>query len=247
MKKIVLISDTHGRHENMYVFKSGDSLEKQETLNHITGGVYLPEEADIIICSGDISMGGTEYEIEKFLSWYSKLPYPHKILIAGNHDKLFEFQRGIAQELIKKFPNIIYLESAEVIINDIKIYGEPRQPRFGYNWAFNVDRGDAIKKYWDAIPDDTEILITHGPPYEILDMTYRGGVVGCVDLMNRIKELKSLKLCIFGHIHEDAGYLFKDGVHFVNASVLNLNYQLQNKPQIFEIDENKNITKSEYV
>ena len=241
--KIVLMSDSHGRHDNIYVLKDDDLLSNQETLNNITGGVFLPAEADMIIHGGDISMGGYEYEIESFLKWYSLLPYKYKILISGNHDKLFEKQRGLSQELLKKYPDIIYLESQEVIIEGIKIYGEPRQPTFGYGWVFNVDRGEKIKKYWDAVPDDIEVLVTHGPPYEILDLTARGGVVGCVDLLNRIKELKSLKLCIFGHIHEDAGYQFINGVHFINASVLNLQYQLQNRPMIFEVDENKNFIK----
>jgi len=240
--KVVLISDTHGRHDNIYVMKPEDSLDNQETLYHISGGVFLPAEADMIIHSGDVSMRGTEHEVEKFLDWYSKLPYKYKILISGNHDFLFENQRTIAQELLAKYPDIIYLESSEVIIEGIKIYGEPRQPWF-HSWAFNVYRGEAIKKYWDAIPDDVDILVTHGPPFGILDMCMNGDVVGCEDLLNRIKELKNLKLCQFGHIHEDYGYVFKDGVHFVNASVLNLRYQLQNKPQIFEIDENKNVTK----
>ena len=238
--KIVLISDTHNRHENIYVFKPGDSVSNQETLNNITGGVYLPEDADMVIHSGDVSMGGTDYEVDKFLKWYSCLPYRYKILVPGNHDKVFDFQRGIAQEILQKYPDIIYLESSEIIIEGIKIYGEPRQPTFGFNWAFNVERGERIKRYWDAVPDDVDILITHGPPYDIMDLTYHGRFVGCVDLANRIKELKNLKLCCFGHIHESAGYLFKDNVHFVNASVLNLNYQLQNKPKVFEIDVNKN-------
>lgn len=237
------MSDSHSRHENIYVMKPGDGLDNMETLYHITGGVFLPAEADAILHAGDISMGGTEYEIDKFLKWYSQLPYKYKIVIPGNHDKLFEFQKGIAQELIKKYPEIIYLESQEVVIDGVKIYGEPRQPRFGHGWAFNVDRGEKIKQFWDMIPDDVDILITHGPPYDILDMTMHGGVVGCVDLLNRVKELKNLKIHVFGHIHEDSGHVEKDGVHFVNASVLNLRYQLQNLPKVFEIDENKNVKK----
>jgi methionine--tRNA ligase beta chain len=247
--KVVLISDSHGRHESIYVMKPEDSVSNIETLYHISGmlynhmsSVYLPHDADMIIHGGDMSMMGEEYEIDKFLKWYSNLPYKYKILIAGNHDYLFEKQRGIAKEVLKKYPNIIYLESSEVVIEGIKIYGEPRQPWF-HSWAFNVERGEAIKRYWDAIPDDVDILVTHGPPYDILDMTARGASVGCVDLRNRIKELKNLKLCIFGHIHEHAGYEFIDGVHFVNASVLNLRYQLQNRPQAFIIDKEKNIKK----
>ena len=236
------MSDSHGRHENIYVMKPGDSIDNLETLYNITGGVFLPIEADMIIHSGDVSMRGTEFEVENFLKWYSALPYKYKILISGNHDFLFENQRTIAQELIARYPSIKYLESSEVVIEGIKIYGEPRQPWF-HNWAFNVQRGEAIKKYWDAIPDDVDILITHGPPKGILDMTMGGEQVGCEDLLHRIWALKNVKLCQFGHIHEHAGYEFINGVHFVNASVLNLRYQLQNRPMIFEIDENKNITK----
>jgi len=243
MVKVGFISDTHGRHGSIYQMKEGDSLDNMETLYHISGGVFIPNGLDIIIHAGDISMGGTEYEIDNFLKWFNSLDVKYRIFCAGNHDKLFEFQKGIAQELIKKYPDIIYLESQEIIIDGVKIYGEPRQPRFGHGWAFNVDRGEKIKQFWDMIPDDVDILITHGPPYDILDMTMYGGVVGCVDLLNRIKELKNLKIHCWGHIHEDYGYVFKDGIHFVNASVLNIRYQLQNKPQIFEIDENKNVTK----
>jgi Icc-related predicted phosphoesterase len=244
MIKLVLISDSHGRHDNIYVFKPGDSLKRQETLNNINGGVWLPEEADIIAHSGDMSMMGSEFEIDNFLKWYSKLPYKHKLLIAGNHDFLFERQRMIARELLERYPEITYLETSEVVIEGIKFYGEPRQPEF-HDFAFNVPRGEKIKRYWDAIPDDVNIIITHGPPKGILDMTMRGKQVGCEDLLYRLWELKELKLVQFGHIHEHAGHEFINDVHFVNASVVNVRLQLQNKPQIFEIDENKNIKKIE--
>ena len=131
--KIILISDTHGKTDNIYILKPGDDISTQETLNNITNDIYLPEEADTIIHSGDISMIGTEYEIEKFLVWYSSLPYKNKIFISGNHDKLFDFHKEIAKEIIAKYPNIIYLESSEITIDGIKIYGEPRQPTFGFN------------------------------------------------------------------------------------------------------------------
>ncbi|SRR3989304_754757 len=243
--KIVLMSDSHSKHNGIYILKQGEKFDDEYVKEYIISGVYLPAEADVIICSGDISMSGSENEIDNFLAWYSKLPYTHKILVPGNHDRLFEQKRSIAQELLKKYPNIIYLESQGVTIDGIKFYGEPVQPTFGYNWAFNVDRGEKIKRYWDAIPDDVEFLILHGPPYSILDSTIRGEQVGCKDLLKRIYELKNLKLVSFGHIHEHAGYKFIDGVHFVNASVLNLRYEIQNKPMIFEIDENKNITRIE--
>lgn len=250
--KIVCISDSHSRHGNIIQLGPGDALNNLETLYKVagiingpsSGGVFLPEDIDILIHGGDMSMMGSEHEVMQFLTWYSNVKAKYRILIAGNHDYLFERQRGIARELLEKFPNIIYLESSEVVIEGIKIYGEPRQPWF-HNWAFNVNRGEDIKRYWDAVPDDVDILVTHGPPYGILDMTMQGERVGCEDLRERLNYLSKLKLVVFGHIHEDAGYEFIEGIHFVNASVLNLRYQLQNRPQAFIIDKDKNIKKIE--
>lgn len=238
--KIVTISDTHLRHQNIYVLKPGESADNMETLYNITGGVFLPAEADMIIHSGDVSIRGHEHEVEDFLMWFAKLPYKYKIFIAGNHDFIFDTQRTLAKDLLVKFPDIIYIENDFVEIEGLKIWGSPIQPWF-HNWAFNKERGADIRRYWDIIPDDIDILVTHGPPYDILDLTSHGSYVGCEDLSERIKSLKNLKLHQFGHIHEAAGYVFKDGVHYVNASVVNLRYQLQNKPMIFEVDENKNI------
>ena len=215
--KVVTISDTHSRHGWIYQLSEGESLDNIETVYHIqgtinaSGGVFLPCDIDLLIHAGDMSMMGTETEIEQFLKWYSSLRAKYKVLIAGNHDFLFEKQRMIAKDLLAKYPDIIYLETEEVVIEGIKIYGEPRQPWF-HSWAFNVERGEAIKRYWDAIPEDVNILVTHGPPKGILDMTMSGENVGCEDLLYRLPYLEQLKLVVFGHIHEHAGCELINGV-----------------------------------
>ena len=248
--KVVTISDTHSRHGWIYKLSEGESLDNIETVYHIqgtinaSGGVFLPCDIDLLIHAGDMSMMGTETEIEQFLKWYSSIRAKYKVLIAGNHDFLFEKQRMIAKDLLAKYPDIIYLETEEVVIEGIKIYGEPRQPWF-HSWAFNVERGEAIKRYWDAIPEDVNILVTHGPPKGILDMTMSGENVGCEDLLYRLPYLEQLKLVVFGHIHEHAGCELINGVYYVNASALNVRYQLQNRPQAFIIDKDKNIRKIE--
>lgn len=248
--KVVTISDTHSRHGWIYQLSEGESLDNIETVYHIqgtinaSGGVFLPCDIDLLIHAGDMSMMGTETEIEQFLKWYSSLRAKYKVLIAGNHDFLFEKQRMIAKDLLAKYPDIIYLETEEVVIEGIKIYGEPRQPWF-HSWAFNVERGEAIKRYWDAIPEDVNILVTHGSPKGILDMTMSGENVGCEDLLYRLPYLEQLKLVVFGHIHEHAGCELINGVYYVNASALNVRYQLQNRPQAFIIDKDKNIRKIE--
>jgi Icc-related predicted phosphoesterase len=207
--KFTAISDTHGKHQQL----------------------SLPP-GDVLIHAGDISGRGNEVEVIDFLNWFTTQNFEHKILIAGNHD--FYFEREPADQIKKILPkNIIYLNDSGATINNIKIWGSPITPWF-YNWAFNRHRGNEIKKHWDLIPGDTEILITHGPVYGILDNTNSGHSAGCEDLLNRVNAIKP-KLHICGHIHEAYGVIKKSGATFINASVLNERYELVNEPIIFEL------------
>jgi Icc-related predicted phosphoesterase len=93
-----------------------------------------------------------------------------------------------------------------------------------------------IKKHWDLIPLNTDILITHGPPKGILDQVNNEQNVGCRDLLEKIKTL-NLKIHVFGHIHEAYGTTKSQGIRFINASVMNDQYELVNRPIVFEYPE----------
>jgi Icc-related predicted phosphoesterase len=113
------------------------------------------------------------------------------------------------------------------MIDGINIWGSPVSPWF-YDWAFNRKRGDDIRKHWDKIPPSTDILITHGPPYGILDKTKRGELVGCKDILPLIEKIKP-RLHVFGHIHEENGMKKIGETIFVNGSVLDERYNLVNE------------------
>jgi Icc-related predicted phosphoesterase len=161
------------------------------------------------------------------------------VFIGGNHDFPLEKYPLMLKNTVMP-EGTYYLNDSGVEIEGLKIWGSPIQPWF-YNWAFNRDRGADIKKHWDLIPSDINILITHGPPYKILDETLRWNPVnpsknvGCEDLTNKIKELNDLKVHIFGHIHEGYGEENIDGIKYLNASVLNTYYEMVNRPHLFEI------------
>ncbi|PRD46346.1 metallophosphatase domain-containing protein [Sphingobacterium haloxyli] len=202
--KIIAISDTHGQHRSLKVSKG-----------------------DIIIHTGDISKSGRSEEIIDFLDWFANLNFRYKIFIAGNHDFLFEKARKDVIE--KMIPNgVTYLNDSGVEIEGVKIWGSPITPWFN-DWAFNRDRGSEIKKHWDLIPDDTDILITHGPPFGILDETVYGKRTGCEELLLRVSQVKP-QYHIFGHIHEDYGSSTKGKTTFINASVLDDWYEMRNEP-----------------
>ncbi|HLA95024.1 MAG TPA: metallophosphoesterase family protein, partial [Pyrinomonadaceae bacterium] len=195
-------------------------------------------DGDILIHSGDATKVGNVEQIAAFNKWFSALPHKHKIFVAGNHDWLFEKNKSIARSLLDA--DIIYLQDSSVEIEGLKIYGSPWQPRF-FDWAFNLNRGPEMAEKWKLIPDDIDILITHGPPNGILDEVPRSFGIeysGCEELRKRVARIASLgrlKLHIFGHIHCGYGTHDEFGVKFVNASNCDEQYNPTQPPIIVDV------------
>jgi Icc-related predicted phosphoesterase len=222
-KKITFISDTHNKHKHL----------TSKGMGNILGS------GDILVHAGDSTSMGHKYEINEFLKWFSNTEFEHKIFIAGNHDFGFEKETDIDQQF--KDLGVTYLFDNDITIDGIKFYGSPWQPEF-YNWAFNLPRGEELAAKWEKIPDDVDILITHGPAYGILDYAPIGGHVGCDELYRKIVEVKP-KIHVCGHIHDSYGQKTMGGIEFLNASVLDDRYDLAHKPIVVEYDtETKEIT-----
>lgn len=218
---LTLISDLHNKYNQIF--------EK-----HLLGG-------DIILCSGDMTSRGNFEEIELFCDWFSKLDnYKYKIFIAGNHDWGFQRYPKSIDEILLKYPNIIYLEDSMIEVDGVKIWGSPWQPLF-LNWAFNLPRGgEKLKSKWDMIPEDTDILITHGPPYGFLDQVHFSGQnLGCELLSERINIVKP-KIHLFGHIHSGNGYVFDGDTHFFNGSILDEEYYYTYRPRTINWNKESN-------
>jgi predicted phosphodiesterase len=224
---ITLISDTHNKHNQVTEFLPG---------------------GDLLIHAGDTSSMGYKYEIQDFLEWFNSLDtYTNKIFIAGNHDWGFQINKKWVTEELKKYPNITYLEDNLEIVNSepdyqkgTKIWGSPWQPEF-YDWAFNLPRnGEELKEKWDMIPNDIDILITHGPVHGHVDRILgQYEHLGCELLRDRLDIIKP-KIHVCGHIHSGYGYIFNGNTHFINASVLGENYQFTNKPLTIDWDKESN-------
>jgi Icc-related predicted phosphoesterase len=203
--KLVFISDTHNQ------------LSK----------VKLPD-GDTLVISGDMTNRGTVSELTELSEQLLKLKSKYKdiVMIAGNHDWLFQTRPDLAREM---FAHVYYLEDSEVTINGVRFYGSPWQPEF-CNWAFNVRRGKEIKKHWDKIPEGIDVLITHAPPYGYLDVvegdTQR---LGCEELLKAVERVKPQIHC-FGHIHSGHGETASEDTHFINAAICDEGYRPVQKP-----------------
>ena len=97
-----------------------------------------------------------------------------------------------------------------------KVYSSPWQPEF-YDWAFtyphHIDRFNPTPASSEQPPAENpvpahpaiDIMLTHGPPKNILDKTDFGEEhVGCPHLRRAVERCKPRVHC-FGHIHEGWG------------------------------------------
>lgn len=234
--RFVCISDTHTRIEESVNFRIPDG--------------------DVLLHAGDFTNSGNTREVFAFNKFIGQFPHRHKIVIAGNHDmcmdddyvahinRLHKNGTKVQDYLTAKYgvghpkdllSNCVYLLDEMVEAAGIKIYGAPWQPSFG-TWGFQLDRGRELLEKWNLIPDDVDILMTHGPPLGMGDRLNSGRHVGCVDLLNTVLLRVKPKFHVFGHIHEGYGMCTAGSTTFINASTVTIKYRPINSPIVFDID-----------
>ena len=221
--KLWLISDTHNQHQSLKV----------------------PKNVDAVIHCGDESESGNawlnEPEAREFFAWFTQLDIPTKIFVPGNHSTAIE------QGLITAgdFSEVTFLIHQQTEWRGLRIFGSPYTPLF-FNWSYMKPRPE-LEPIWQSIPDDIDILITHGPPKGILDVTKdfetRKPVhVGSKSLTLHVEERIRPKLHAFGHIHDEPqitnfGTVERGSTRFVNCSCCNLAGRLKNHGFIIHIDD----------
>lgn len=209
--KFICISDTHMSHR----------------------GFSLPH-GDVLIHSGDATSTGTPDEVDRFLRWFAAQAHPHKILIAGNHDWLYQRDPDMVAMLLQKHQGITYLLDSGVQIDGVRFWGSPWQPWF-MSWAFNLPRGgESLRHVWNLIPIDTDVLVTHGPPHGVLDQVHGGEHLGCEELKIRLASVKP-RLHVFGHIHDAFGVDKSRTTTYVNACSCTEAYQASNRPIVVDL------------
>lgn len=204
MTKITCISDTHNRHKKLIIPKS-----------------------DIIIHAGDFTSRGYSGEVEDFLKWYGKQDAQYKILVLGNHE--VELSKKPFQEIQQMVEDqgIILLHNSHVTIAGLKIYGSPFSNEFGRGWAYNANES-LLAQMYNHIDPDVDIIVTHGPAKNRLDLC-PGGNVGSQSLAHWIDSVAwKLKLHVTGHLHESRGtglYETSYGKYLtVNAAICGIPY-----------------------
>ena len=201
--KLVIVSDTHGRHDELGILRG-----------------------DVLIHCGDSGNGFSRQsdDVDGLDAWFGRQEFERILCIGGNHD--FDMQAR-AERGGPVLRNAEYLQDQVHEYRGVRFYGSPWTPEL-VDWAYYLD-DDALRARWELIPNDVEILITHTPPYGVLDRNTAGRHCGCRELHNRLLDLHPRIHC-FGHIHASAGTTYLNGTTYVNASMVNRRYEIAHQP-----------------
>lgn len=218
--KIVCISDVHGKWSKLVI-----------------------PECDILISAGDYSFRGELHMVRDFHKWMGKQPAKHKISVQGNHEKQVEANFTLSKQMAEEAcPGIHFVDEGLVEVEGLKIWCSAIT-RFFHNWAWNRHPGEEIQKHWDLIPNDSDIIVTHGPCYGLGDSLVQFNGMKCEweelklgdgQLLKKVLEVKP-KLHVSGHIHPGYGIYGQSGIIFVNAAICDDSYTPVNKPIIVDL------------
>jgi Icc-related predicted phosphoesterase len=201
--------------------------------------MYRPElpAGDILVICGDILNKGTRTELIDMNQWLLRVSknFQSTLFVAGNHDVA-----------LSKSANVCFLTGA-ILLNDklieidgVKFYGHPWVPYISDRWAFQNVHPIQAKERASLIPDGVDVLLTHGPPYLILDQsnTPWGGLsrpFGCEVLRSEVLERIRPRVHCFGHIHSAHGTWTQDGIVFYNVCLVDEEYKHVYEPTVFDL------------
>lgn len=197
--RFVIVSDTHG-----YQWHLGK----------------IPE-GDVLVSCGDWSRGhGHHREIDIFSRWMAQWSHPFKIAVAGNHDGEAEDHPTAVERLFRERGIQLLSRNQVFEYEGLRFGGAPWVPFLhGSTQPYAFQRTPEERQtLWATVPP-VDVLVTHSPPYGVLDMTSRGGNLGCPELLLNVETRIRPRLHLFGHVHEGYGQLERDGTKFVNASI----------------------------
>lgn len=227
--RLVVISDTHNCHTQLVV-----------------------PEGDLLVHCGDFTKSRTnKREYSDFMDWYTSLPHPTKVLIAGNRDNFMDTQASQAQgetsggtrrtrDIVTHNQDIIYLQDSGFVYQKgsvrLNVWGSPWTKLYGKSGkAFQV-LDSAMEDKWSRIPPETDLLITHGPPHQVCDKNLQGEAVGCLYLREAVEKRVRPRVHLFGHIHEGYGVEEEEGILFVNAASMDkITKRLTNPPVVIDL------------
>jgi Icc-related predicted phosphoesterase len=205
--RLVMLSDTHGFHREVDV-----------------------PSGDILIHAGDFTLFSKSLKaIEDFNDWLGELPHQYRVVVPGNHE--FFLEADSERRSLSSHASVLINEGID--IDGLRIWGSPVTPLYG--GAFGLISPEDRKRLYARIPEDTDILITHGPPYGILGVAPGSSIhAGCTELLDAVLRIRP-RLHVFGHIYGAGGIYTTEHRTFVNAALPGVDAEIERAPIMLDI------------
>jgi Icc-related predicted phosphoesterase len=205
--RIVCLADTHELHRELIV-----------------------PPGDLLLHAGDFTFFSQRRSmIDDFNDWLGELPHRHKVVVYGNHEFGFESDSGLRSRL----SNAVVLVNEAAKIEGVTIWGSPVTPMNG--GVFGLSRAEDRARLYSQIPPETQILLTHTPPFGVLDGQQHAG---CPELRSAVIRLRP-RLHVFGHVHNGYGTLPTKHTMFVNAALFGEHGDLDKQPIVLDLKDER--------
>lgn len=222
--RIGIISDTHAKYNSLKI-----------------------PAVDLLIVAGDFTHHSRDPEdLEIFAKWIdNQSQISEAVICCGNSEMMSrKMSKMEIRSKLEVSDKIHYLQDESKIItkSNLKFYASPWTS--SRNMGFSASHEKLAEKF-GLIPDDTDILITHMPPFGILDQGIKKKNIGDFSLRNKIDRLQNLKMHVFGHVHEygGQGYFHKtetSKICCINGAMLKLHRKSLREPIIIDFNPETN-------
>lgn len=161
---------------------------------------HLPP-ADVFLHAGDFTRYGSG--AEEFAVWFHRLPYKYKLLTLGNHERADSVAKPPPEHWRSLFGPLLLIDrGARISVDgrDLTVFGLPSAPAS------------------ESIPHGIDVVLSHEPPYRLLDRTHNGANAGSEKVDALVRDARP-RVHAFGHVHAQGGeHVVEDGVVYLNAA-----------------------------
>lgn len=203
-------------------------------------------DGDVLVHVGDGSAVGREparfTRVARNIRNAAGRKFKEILYVPGNHEPYALYHPDEIREIFANY-GITMLHDEGITLGDGVTFWASGwlQPHIGFGGEYGGD----FHKLWDTCPEHVDVLLTHQPPYSIMDKSgpdspIPGDRIGSTTIYWEVFRRVRPRLHVFGHNHNEHGVMVIDGIVFVNAALCDDLNQPKFEPVVIDVDTSLN-------